>query len=645
VPSAAPSLSAASILTGLLQSDLATIKSAIIYQDLYTSGVSTRVGGLDFCIPWTVGIGGRLNARTVFERPTNISLITYDANNDNRILRSCDNADKALLILKAVNSATTTAVATSCIGNGISRQWISKRCGDGVTAFCVDCIDPCGVNQCPSLNSLNPCGPNAYGCSSIDSSITAYRIMTATFKPLFVAPSIGAIVATPAKTSVSLSITLSDDGTVYCAYYVSGLVPSSLSAIQRQTFVARSTSSVATVNVFGLLPSSNYDIYCLVQSDLGTLSLIADALKTKTTITTVCCKTVNIIVSIQSLYVGSQSVNSISAVLDALPSSSLTLTMGTSINGFTSSLTPASIVVTNAVQISGASNTGIGASNTFSISGFSSNRIGVVGLVATLSGDSASEYSVVFVNGNSYTVIALSEPPQVPILSSVRFSADGTFLSAVFNADTNKASISASSFPCSQLFSFSGVAGATCSWSSPSLIAIELGSLASISVGGTVTLLGVSSSTFNITALCLNVIATEGTTACKDYQAILKTQRTVLMPFDAILPEVGISAPSGIGSCDRFTMDLSSSIGDGGRPFTGISFVVTTSNSTQPKLAQNFLNSFYIFSPPTAVPFGVFFTGVNNIAVTMCNFLGKCGSNSLQIVVLSTYVTSSLQLQ
>jgi hypothetical protein len=602
------------------------MRSTIIYHDLYISGVSTRPGGLDFCVPWTVGTGSFLNTLTVSQRPTNISLVTFDANSGNRIFSTCDNADETLKILTALNNPTTTAISTSCIGAGIFHAWISKRCGDGITASCVDCIDPCGVNQCPSLNSVNPCSPNAYGCSSIDTSVNAYRVMTATFVPLSIAPVFLAIVATPAKTSVSVHFTLDSDGTIYCAYYVSGVIPSSLSAIQLQAFIAISTSNVAAVNVTGLLPSSNYDIYCLVQSNLGTLSLIADVLQTKVAVTTICCKSVSIIVSIQSLYVGSQSLNSISAVLDALPSSSLTLTMGLSINGVTSSLVPASVVVTKALQTR---------DFTFSVSGASYTGTGVVSLIAILSGDSASEYSVVFVNGNSFTVIALIEPPQVPTFTSVRFSDDGTYLSAIFDADTNIASISVSLFPCSQLFSFSGVTDATCSWSSPSLIVIKLGNIASIAVGETVTLLGVSSSTFNITALCLNVMATVGTTACKDYQVITRTQRNVLIPFDALLPVVGISAPSGIGPCDKFTMDLSSSIGDGARPFTGIGFVITAINATQAKIAENFLNSKYVISPPTAVPFGMFPTGLNNIMVTLCNFLGKCGSSSHQIVVLS----------
>lgn len=626
-------MSAASVLTALLQADLAIIESTIIYQDLYILGVSPpNLGG---CNPWLIGIGSSLSARIVSERPTNISLITYDANTGSRILKTCDEAGASLIILKAVDAATTTATSTSCLGLGVSHIWISKRCGDGITALCVDCIDPCGINQCPSLNSLNPCGPNAYGCSGTDNSVNAYRVMTATFVPLSVAPSFKTIVVTPAKTSVSVVATLesatggSVEGRVYCGRYASTIVPSSLGDIRDQIFSAKITSNVATVSVLGLIPSSNYDIYCFAESSLGTLSTMNLVLETKRAITTICCKSVNIIVSIQSLYVGSQSVNSIQVTLDALPSSSLKLTLGTLINGATSSLVPAFVEVQRTDY-------------TFSISQASSNTAGVVSLIATLSGDSASEFNVVFVNRNDFTVIALSMPPAVPALTSVRFSGDGTYLSATFDADTNKASISLSSFACSDLFSFSGVAGATCSWESPSLIVINLGNVASIAVGGTVTLLGVSSSTFNITALCLNVLATPGTTACKDYGVISRTERIVLVPLDAVVPVVGISAPSGIGSCDQFTMDLSSSTGTGGRAFTSISFVVTASNATGAAKAQTFLNSQYVFSPPTALPFGSFPTGLNNIAVTMCNFLGSCGLNSHRITVQTRYVPTSL---
>jgi hypothetical protein len=52
---------------------------------------------------------------------------------------------------------------------------------------------------------------------------------------------------------------------------------------------------------------------------------------------------------------------------------------------------------------------------------------------------------------------------------------------------------------------------------------------------------------------------------------------------------------------------------------------------------QYFYNHLYKAIPPTPVPAGTFPAGsVNNIVVTLCNFLGKCGQSSQTLIVTST---------
>eukprot|EP00596_Hydrurales_sp_CCMP1899_P006119 CAMPEP_0119038606 /NCGR_PEP_ID=MMETSP1177-20130426/7626_1 /TAXON_ID=2985 /ORGANISM="Ochromonas sp, Strain CCMP1899" /LENGTH=205 /DNA_ID=CAMNT_0007001413 /DNA_START=82 /DNA_END=695 /DNA_ORIENTATION=+ len=51
--------------------------------------------------------------------------------------------------------------------------------------------------------------------------------------------------------------------------------------------------------------------------------------------------------------------------------------------------------------------------------------------------------------------------------------------------------------------------------------------------------------------------------------------------------------------------------------------------------AQAFFRTDYVVSPPNAVPLGTFPTGLNNILVTACNFLGQCGIGSQQLTVLT----------
>jgi hypothetical protein len=323
-------------------------------------------------------------------------------------------------------------------------------------------------------------------------------------------------------------------------------------------------------------------------------------------------------------------VNSIQVTLDALPSSSLTLSLGTKDTGTgaVSTLVPASIDITNAVQTKGF---------TFSITQASSRIAGILQVTAALSGPSANEYLPVFVLRNNFTVVSLNVPPPVPVFLSVRFSNDGTSLSALFDANTDQGGIRTSSFACSLLFDFTGVAGATCSWTSPSLVTISPGSDASIAVGSSITLLG-GGGVNRIKAFCLNVTPLPGQTPCTSYSNVVTAIKKVLVPFRAVRPVVQISAPARIGSCDKFVLDITSSSGGGGRAFTSITFNVSTSNTLNPagaKAAQDFFMTQYVVSPPAAVPLGTFPSGLNNIIVTVCNFLGMCGIGAQQLTVLT----------
>jgi hypothetical protein len=169
------------------------------------------------------------------------------------------------------------------------------------------------------------------------------------------------------------------------------------------------------------------------------------------------------------------------------------------------------------------------------------------------------------------------------------------------------------------------------------VVTISPGSGASIAVGSSVTLLG-GGGVNRIKAFCLNSSPLPGQTPCTSYSSVVTTLRKVLVPLRAVRPVVQISAPLRIGLCDHFVLDITGSSGGGGRAFTSISFNVSTSNIFNSMGAQNaqaFFMTQYIVNPPTAVPLGTFPTGLNNIMVTVCNFLGMCGIGSKQLTVLT----------
>ena len=484
---------------------------------------------------------------------------------------------------------------------------------------------------------FNPCGGISgtdgggagYGCTQTQSTVNIFRVLSGTFQlnPAFIPPTISTLTIVPDKTTAVVSTVLSYEGTVYCGTFSTTTVPTSISQITSQNFVAASVSGtayVAKVSLSGLLPATDYVVYCIAQSSLGTLATLAAALTPKSTLTTLCCKTITVAINVDSMYDGSSASNAVQITMDALPSHGLGIVIsarnsGDSV-GVVSSLIPAgnfSLTSTSGLIPLYAS---VGSTTTA--------NTGTVNVTAVLSGASVSEYQVVYPLGQSFTVLSHVHPLPPPSLLSMRFSADGTALVASLSADSDLAGITQAHFSCSQLFTFtaaSGLSATKCSWTDPSDIHITLDGSTSLLVGGNVTLRG-----GNIRAACPADVTIAD---CAKWLTTPSTVITVLAPVSQVIPTVSISAPSIIGMCDAFPIDVTSSVGSCGRVWSNISFAIKSTNSSGMAKALHFLNKQYVFSPPSSVPAGYFATGISQITVKMCNFLGACGTSSIQLAV------------
>ena len=121
---------------------------------------------------------------------------------------------------------------------------------------------------------------------------------------------------------------------------------------------------------------------------------------------------------------------------------------------------------------------------------------------------------------------------------------------------------------------------------------------------------------------------------CAGYSQAQYVSTLVAAPLFATQPIVSISAPSVIGRFDAYVLDYSTSQNAGGRSFKSTFVVRSDMNVSK---VQYFYNRLYKAIPPTAVPAGTFLPGsVNNIVVTLCNFLGKCGQSSQTLIVTSS---------
>ena len=542
----------------------------------------------------------------------------------------CNVGTSATNIIKAISNAGMTMTNVTCAGH----TWRVQRCKGIRTSLCVDCANPCVATPatCSSLKTFNPCGGNSgtdgagagYGCSQTQSSVNMFRVLSGTFQlnPAFIPPVISTLSVVANKTIAVVSAVLSDDGTVYCGAFPTTTVPTSISQITSQNFVAASASNTAHVTMTGLSPATSYAVYCLTQSSLGTLASLSSALKAKTTMTTLCCKTITVAINVDSMFQGTSAGNAVQVTMDALPSSShkLVISMGASDSAaVVSSLIPGNFSLTSTSGL---------IPLYASVGTDSTVNTGTVSVVITLSGPAASEYHVVYPQGQSFGVVSITQPLPPPSLLSVSFSADGTALVASLSADSDLAGITQAHFPCSQLFTFtaaSGLSATKCSWTDPSDIHITLDSSTALLVGGSVTLRG-----GNIRAACpVNVTHAK----CATWLTTPSTVTTVLAPVSPVIPTVAISAPSIIGMCDAFPIDVTSSVGSCGRVWSNITFAIKSTNSSGMAKALHFLNKQYVFSPPSSVPAGYFATGISQITVTMCNFLGACGTSSIQLAV------------
>ena len=511
------------------------------------------------------------------------------------------------------------------------RDWRVQRCKGTRTSLCVDCDNPCVATSatCSSLQMFNPCGGNSgsdgggagYGCAQIQTNVNMFRVLSGTFQlnPAFVPPTVNNITVVAGKTTAVVKTVLSDDGSVYCGTFSTTTVPTSISQITSQNFVAASKSGTALVSITGLLPATSFAVYCVSQSSLGTLASLATSIKAKIALTTLCCKTITVAINLDSMYEGSSASNAVQISMDAPPSQGLVVAMSANVGGVVTSLIPGnfSLTATSALLSLYAS---VGTATTV--------NAGAVSFIATLSGVYTSEYQVVYPQGQTFTVLSRIQPLPPPSLLSVSFSPDGTGLIASFSANSDLAGITQAHFSCFSLFSFtaaSGLNATKCSWTNPSDIHVTLDSSTALLVGDKVTLQG-----GKIRAACP---ANVTTAKCATWSTTARTAATVLAPVSPVIPTVAISAPSIIGMCDAFPIDVTSSVGSCGRVWSNISFTIKSTNSSGVAKALHFLNKQYVFSPPSSVPAGYFATGISQITVKMCNFLGACGTASIQLSV------------
>jgi hypothetical protein len=202
-----------------------------------------------------------------------------------------------------------------------------------------------------------------------------------------------------------------------------------------------------------------------------------------------------------------------------------------------------------------------------------------------------------------------------PMLISAVFILDGQEIELRFDSFTNKGGLGGVIFICNKTVDFIDASSAVCYWKSSTRLRIQ--NAQRLEHGDNITLLErVVSSQYDKTIYSVPVTRIIGSKLTS-------------------LPIIVVSSPFYVSSCARFSLDVSSSTGSGGRAWKFVSVLVKTARS--PSVGANspfdsnvsHINGFYAeqynLNEATSLPAGYLLPDqIYFFQVKLCNFLDKC---------------------
>ena len=595
----------------------------IASRSTYSSGEirsSFFVGG---CNQWNSFFGSDLTTNSLLYKATTLTAkqtqMSFDGMIISNVTYECAFSKNVSTIVSSLSGVLSGDLSIFCGGV----MWKVNYCANNdAPTLCVDCKNPCNtaVGSIASV-VVDPCGRSSF--SKLNSVVS---LVSVSFVELQQAPDIVDIAIVPTKTSFSVRIIANGDGTVNCGVFIanSNTVPTSQSVIILQNYASTLQNNISVLNIQNLLPASSYNVYCMSTALSGTKMSLSKILATKTVFSTLCCKSINVVLNSITSYESKNVLNMIKIAIDSAPAQSIDLSI-VCIDLF--SKTTLSPFFPKTVSIG----------NTYSSSqqlfvSLIGPPAGTYNVSISISGSSAGEYALNFPKGQVFTILSAGAEPPTPSILSATFLNDGSKISIVFDSSTNKGALP-SYFSCSILMAFPGDSLSTCQWTDSATINVVpfVSDIVGIKVGDTISFKSLST----LKALC-----TSTADSCLSWKSISSRQLKVQPPPLPITPVIALSTPSVIGSCDDLIIDISGSTGNCGRPWANMSITVTSSTGNTSFL-QHFLSSKYEPSPPTPIPSAYLEKGVTyNFLVYTCNFLGSCGQSSARVLVLTSIVPS-----
>lgn len=520
----------------------------------------------------------------------------------NKTAISCDIPASAIAIATAFKTSSTQVVKCG------SNDWvIAGKCGSsGKPALCLNCTNPC----------LKSSSVYTFSCNGTHTNNFA-KVLFVDFSPQNPPPTINSI-AVNASSSTSIHVQAfvsAASGSLVCAAYLSSLAytPSSVGILATQGSLKRITSTSVSYSIANLVPGTSYDVFCATYSSYGFPSGLNTVVSA--TVSTGCCRQVKVSL-LSSAFTEIKDVPN-ALVINAGNYPPVDLTLSVSAD-YQQSVSSSSGVKTPFSPATWTLNSNSIRQQNFA---YLKNPSGIYNLTVALSGASAATYEVVFTTGKSFLVIGGGMEPKPPKLLSAQFSDDGTRIIVSFDSATDKGGY-VNSFSCDALFNLKS--SIKCQWTNDQVLTISASGDSGLSIDDPITL--------KANLLKAKCILTEG---CNSWSYAPASEVAVIAPVSPIIPTVKIVGPVQIGPCDNMQLDITGSTGSGGRAWSSVEFDIESSTTNTSRLVA-YLDAVSDFNRKVVIPAGYF--NVNNyynIIVTMCNFLGRCGTNSLQVTVSS----------
>lgn len=294
-----------------------------------------------------------------------------------------------------------------------SQQWMKKSttCQPNVETISIVPTTRQNRTSNPNFQIISSHYPMAQSNSSILS--------------LSVVPSLISSYVVISNVSIKTVSKLSSKGLFHCGVFVTE--PVRLEEITRQHFSAASdASNVSVVTIAGLQPLSRYSVVCY-RSYMGQTSPLADALSTSRVVNTMCCRTIMATLSTLSFTVSPNAVKflKLSFVSDPLTLIELNVTINSTFYS-NENISPSIFSSKNMAC-------GVTTLEAYIRPSFA----GLFRYFVTVEGPSASNYTIQYSNGlNSFVVVPNDQQPAPPIINSVVFSDDASFLIISFDSPT-----------------------------------------------------------------------------------------------------------------------------------------------------------------------------------------------------------------